>query len=220
MRQMTKPLLLIAIVLALPIVPAVVYGELFGQGLAAWRAEPPSPLLFSLGVAAILASDLFLPVPSSPLMTLAGAQLGWLAGTLVCWLGLTTGAVAAFALARRWGPALVGRLVAREELERMRVAAGEHFLWMLLVTRPLPVLAEAAVLLAGLVGAPWRQCLPTIAIGNMCVAACFCVMGQFAEDRQWLTPAIVASMAIPLVLSWLIRRRINSQPGVSEATKS
>ena len=206
MSDLTKPLLLIAIVLALPIVPAVVWGEMFGQGIADWQTGPPPAIPFALATAAILASDLFLPIPSSPLMTLAGAQLGWLAATLVCWLGMTIGATLAFAMARRWGPKLVARFVSSEELERLRTATGSHVGWMLLATRPLPVLAEAGVLLAGLVGVSWRRFLPTIAIGNLCIATCYCALGQFSHAREWLTPALAISIAIPILLGWLVRK--------------
>ena len=73
-------------------------------------------------VTAVLASDVFLPVPSGPLSTLAGSQLGFLLGTAASTLGMTLGGMVAFGLARLWGWPLAERLASVEHLHSMSQA--------------------------------------------------------------------------------------------------
>jgi 3-dehydroquinate synthase len=42
---------------------------------------------------------------------------------------------------------------------------------ILVITRALPILAEAAVLLMGTVDLPWRQFLPAVMLSNLGIAA-------------------------------------------------
>jgi len=59
---------------------------------------------------AVLAVDLLLPVPSSMVATLGGAELGVVTGTACAWLGLTISAVAGWWLGRRAGGLALERL--------------------------------------------------------------------------------------------------------------
>lgn len=62
---------------------------------------------------------------------------------------MTVGGMIAFALARRWGRPLAERFAGAEELSELEDTASTHGTWLVLLTRPLPVLAEAGVLLVG-----------------------------------------------------------------------
>lgn len=206
MRGVLRPLLLVAIVLAVPIVPLLIWGEMFTAQLADWQQSPPSRWALAAAVSALLASDIFLPVPSGPVSTLAGAELGAVLGTAACWLGMTLGAVAAFALARRWRRPLALRLATEADLERMQAACRRHDSWMLLVTRPLPVLAEACVLLCGTLDTSWRRFLTAVATSNLAIAATYCLLGQYAAQREWLVVAVCLSLAVPVALALWARQ--------------
>ena len=158
-------------------------------------------------MAAILASDVFLPVPSGPMSTLAGSQLGFVAGTAVSTLGMTLGAAIAFALAKAWGRPLAARYCSSEQLAELESACTEHGVWMLMLTRPLPVLAEACALLVGALQMRWRQFLLTVTISNFLIAATYSWLGQQAARYGWLPMALCASVAVPLLITWWWRRR-------------
>ena len=98
------------VVLAIPIVPFL----LFGERVEAVAARPGTsirrlPARVAAVVIGLLATDIFLPIPSSLVSTLAGWQLGRSAEPLASWLGMSLGA-AIWALrspavrASRWWP--------------------------------------------------------------------------------------------------------------------
>jgi len=202
-----KPLLLITVVLILPLILLAVWGETFLAVAQRWQIEPPAPSVLALAVTAILASDVFLPVPSGPISTLAGSQLGFVVGTAVSTVGMTLGAAIAFGLAKAWGRPLAARYCSPEQLAELEAACREHGVWMLILTRPLPVLAEACALLVGAWQMCWRQFLPTVAVSNLVIAATYSALGQQAVHYGWLPMALCASVAAPLIITWWWRRK-------------
>ena len=202
-----KPLLLVVVVLIFPLVLLAVWGETFSAVAQRWQADPPAKWILAAAVTAILASDLFLPVPSGPISTLAGSQLGFWLGTAVSTLGMTVGAVVAFALAKAWGRPLAARYASDKRLAELETACTQQGVWMLFLSRPLPILAEACALLVGALQMSWKQFLPTIVLSNLLVAATYSALGQQAADYGWLPIALCASVALPLLATWWYRRR-------------
>ncbi|MEN1681841.1 MAG: VTT domain-containing protein [Planctomycetota bacterium] len=199
-------LTVIALVLAAPIVPALAFGELGAGWIEAWRESPPAAGVAAAAIGGALALDIVAPLPSGPLMTLAGALLGGPVGTLVGWLGLTVGAGLGYVAARVFGPRVASRLVSAEDLAQMRGASAEWAVWVLLATRPLPVLAEAAVLWAGLVGVPWARFFAPVAWANLILAGAYASLGVWAADGGWLLVALSLACVAPLVLLLVARR--------------
>ena len=207
MHDFLRPLLLVSILLMIPIIPLLIWGELFTHPLAVWRESPPSREIIAVTVVAVLAADVFLPIPSGPVSTLAGAELGAVWGTLFCWLGMTSGAVLAYGLACRWGRAVALRFSNEKDLARLKSSAKSHDIWLLIITRPLPVFAEAGVLLAGLLRIPWYRFLLTVAVSNLAIAGTYCMLGEYAVERAWLPGALCLSLAVPVGLALVARRR-------------
>lgn len=207
MQDFLRPLLLLSIVLMVPVIPLLIWGELFTHSLAVWQESPPSRGVIGTAIVAVLAADIFLPIPSGPISTLAGAELGAFWGTLFCWLGMTTGAVLAYGLARRWGRAVALRFSSEKDLARLESSAQVHDVWLLIIARPLPVFAEASVLLAGLLRIPWHRFFPTVAASNLAIAGTYCMLGEYAVERAWLPGAVCLSLAVPVGLALVARRR-------------
>jgi len=203
-----KPLLLVTVVLILPLLLLAIWGETFSAVAQRWQAEPPARWILATAVIAILASDVFLPVPSGPLSTLAGSQLGFFLGTAVSTVGMTLGAVIAFALAKAWGRPLAARYASANRLAELETACTEHGVWMLFLSRPLPILAEACALLVGALQMPWKQFLPTVIASNLLIAATYSALGQHAATYGWLPIALCTSVALPLLATWWYRRRM------------
>jgi uncharacterized membrane protein YdjX (TVP38/TMEM64 family) len=216
-RRLARPLLLITIVLVVPIALLALRGESFATQLREWQTHPPAPMTLATLVVAILAADIVLPVPSGPISTLAGSHLGIALGTAASALGMTLGAVTAFAVAREFGraPNEKGNPVSREAAAERSAsqspdaeqAARSHGPWMLVLTRPLPIIAEAAVLVAGSLHMPWRTFLPPVVVSNVAISATYAALGQQAAEHHWLPLAVAASMAIPLAIALHLRRR-------------
>ena len=208
-NPLIKPLVLVALVLVLPLVLLALRGESFSSLIDRWREEPPSRGQMFLAVTAVLASDVFLPVPSGPISTLAGSELGFLAGTVASTLGMTLGGIVAFGLARRWGWPLAERLASKERLTQMSRTATEQGSWLVLLTRPLPVMAEACVLLMGALQMRWLIFLPTLMASNLIVASIYAALGQHAGQQGWLPVADCFSIAVPGLVAWACKKSLN-----------
>lgn len=180
---------------------------------------PMSDEWFATAVVLLLASDTLLPVPSSVIMTLSGARLGWLWGSGVSWLGLTCGGLALFLLVQWLGQITLRRWLAPEELAKWKAASSRWGPVWLVATRPIPLVAEAAVALAALQQMPIRHFALALATSNLLLAILYGVLGHIAVEHEWLVWALVASAALPMLLAaWLqgrkrhVRSEGNSRP--------
>src|SRR5262245_2787085 len=201
MRELLRPMLPMIVVLAIPIVPFILFGqERIETQLRLWREQPPPAAFVSAAVIVLLASDIFLPIPSSAVSTLAGWQLGAVAGALVAWAGMSLGAVIGFALAKRFGQPVVAWLTRPQDLDRTRRLAERFGPALLILGRGVPVLAEATVLLVGMHGLAWRRFLPPVLLANLGLAIAYAVFGEIAGRRQWLPLALGASIALPVLM--------------------
>jgi len=204
------PTLLITVVLILPLLLFVFWGETFLSVAEQWQTDPPGRWALAAAVTAILASDVFLPVPSGPISTLAGSQLGIVLGTASSTIGMTLGSLLAFALAKTWGRPLALHTWSTNHLAEIETACANHGVWMLILSRPLPILAEACVLLVGALQMRWQQFLPTVLVSNFLIAATYSVLGQQAADYGWLPMAVCASIGVPVLITWWWRRQLPS----------
>src|SRR5437763_10869108 len=102
-------------------------------------------LAASLGVGLLIA-DVLLPVPSSLVMVAHGALFGVVIGTLLSLLGSVGAALFGFAIGRRGGR-LLTRVVSPEERARADYLLGRWGSLAIVVTRPIPVLAETVAIM-------------------------------------------------------------------------
>ena len=110
--------------------------------------------IVAIAVVLLLALDVLLPVPSSVVSTAAGAALGFLPGLLASTAGMTLGSILGYACGRMWGLPLTRHVVREKDLEHVSARFQQGAAWALAVMRPVPVLAEASSLFAGVAGVP------------------------------------------------------------------
>ena len=206
MTSLLRPLLIVTLVLALPLVPLAVLGTSFEDRLSDWIERDRRPPAIAAAVVGLLAADIVLPVPSSFVSTYGGVRLGVLVGTLASWTGMTLGAVAAYALARRFGRPVAQRFADAQELDRLERVACRLGWGILVVARPLPVVAEASVLLAGVARLPWHRFLFVVGFSNLGVSLVYAWFGHLAIQRDQVVPVLVASVALPLLATAIARR--------------
>ncbi len=182
-------LTLVAVVL-LPVIPFVVVGELPGDE---WLEQQEGR--FSLGVvgAALLAADVFLPIPSTVVGTVLGARLGFVQGSLWAWFGLVAGNLLGYG---------AGRAALKQvgmELPSWQTALA------LFVSRPIPILAEAVAIAAGAGGVPlWTFAWASVA-GNAVFAVVLGGSGAALLSKDWAGVGLVLPMALPVLGYVLIR---------------
>src|SRR5215216_2133165 len=166
-------------------------------------------LAASLGVGLLIA-DVVLPVPSSLVMVAHGALFGVVIGTTLSVVGSTGAALVGFALGRRGGPLLAGLVPAEERARADRLLARWGTL-AIIVTRPVPLLAETTAIVAGASTLEWRRVALAALAGNLPVALVYALTGAVAASFE--NGALVFGLVFGLVLvvaavSWLVGRRL------------
>ncbi|WP_182870042.1 TVP38/TMEM64 family protein [Stieleria mannarensis] len=206
MRELFRTLPLMCVVLLVPVLPFLLFGGQLETWLRGVAEDPPSVAATAALVIGLLATDILLPIPSSVVSTMSGWQLGWWRGTLATWVGMNLGAVIGFALARRWGQPFALWFSSGEDLDRMREVSQRYGPLVLVLTRAVPVFAEASVLISGIHRLSWRRFLPAILLSNLGIAIAYSALGEYAQRHQWLPFALGASIGLPVLIAAAAKR--------------
>ena len=181
MPMMIRWLALACVVLAAILVPFALLQEPITQWTQEWLARPQAPWVLGVGIAALLASDVLLPVPSSLVSVGAGALLGFGGGAFASAAGMTLGCIFGYWVGRRGARHPAEKLLGHGEmakLERAHLRWGE---WMVLLMRPVPVLAEASVVFAGMGSMRFSRFLAMTTLANVAISAAYAWMGANAR---------------------------------------
>ena len=169
------------------------------RGLAAW-----------VGVG-LLVADIVLPVPSSVVMLAHGALFGVIPGAALSLLGRTGNAVVGVLIGRGAGKFLSRRAVRRsfdtgkgaELVRRLGLAA-------VVLTRPVPVLAESTLVAAAAMGLWPPAVVGAAVVGALPEAVLYAVAGDIATS--YANGAIVFVAVIVLAgAAWAVGARIETK---------
>ena len=155
----------------------------------------------------VLASDIFLPVPSSIASTACGLVLGPVLGFAVSFLAMSASAASGYALGR-FASGTAARIVGASDMAALREFQRRAGPWTLLALRPVPVLSEVSAVFAGIGRIPVVPTALQLVLGNAVVSLVYVLVGAFfadAERGSWL--AFLAAMAVSGVF-FLIRSRM------------
>ncbi|HEY0144066.1 MAG TPA: VTT domain-containing protein [Thermoanaerobaculia bacterium] len=152
----------------------------------------------------LLIADVFLPVPSSLIMVGHGALFGIATGTLLSLVGSTASALTAFAVGRA-GNGLIRRFVSPREHERAGAMLERWGLVAIVITRPIPILAETVAILAGSSPVTWPRMLVAAAAGSIVPAAAYAWAGAHAQGVGMQTViffGVLAVTAVMMLIGW------------------
>lgn len=210
---MKRPLPWRAIALFL-FVSAVVLATFFlwGERIDAWTQKvvekaADDKTLIAVILFLVLASDIFLPVPSSIASTACGLVLGPVLGFAVSFLAMSASAASGYALGR-FASGTAARIVGASDMAALREFQRRAGPWTLLALRPVPVLSEVSAVFAGIGRIPVVPTALQLALGNAVVSLVYVLVGAFfadADQGAWL--AFLAAMAVSGVF-FLIRSRM------------
>lgn len=161
------------------------------------------PALLGVG---LLITDVVLPVPSSLIMVANGALFGVVVGASLSLVGKLGAALAGFALGRG-SRRVVDRMIGERERERGEQLLARWGLLAILVTRPLPVVAETVVVIAAASGLRMVPVVLTALLGSVPEAVIYGLAGAAAASFGnqvliWLALVALAG------LTWLVARRV------------
>lgn len=191
MNAKSRLILVILLALIIPIVPFLVIGELPGDRWLSARDD--NALLFGITGAGLLVTDILLPIPSSIVGTMLGARLGFLTGWAWAWAGLVIGNSIGYT---------VGRLL----LSRFKPGIPQTpTLFLLFISRPVPVLAEAVTFAAGAERMEFPRFLGVTLLGNGFYALALAANGAALLPAALAGPGLILPMGLP-VAAWLAWR--------------
>lgn len=181
--------------LAHPDHPICCHRELPGER---WlNAAGEDQLRFGLTGAGLLMLDVLLPIPSSIIGALLGGRLGFATGFVWILFGLTSGHALGYAL---------GRLVPQRWASELPAAPS----WIaVLLSRPVPVFAEALAIAAGAERMPISAFASSALLGDAIYAAALAANGAtWLPDGMWGV-GLAGPMLVP-VIGYLAFRRFHA----------
>jgi uncharacterized membrane protein YdjX (TVP38/TMEM64 family) len=183
---------------------------LFGEQIETWtetflQSASDKSTLIAVVLGSLLAIDILVPVPSSLTSTAAGFFLGLPGGIATSLAGMTISCVVGYWLGARFGRPVASRLVGNDELTRLEKLSHRFGNWVIVVTRAVPVLAEASVLFAGISGMPMHQFLLLSTLSNLGVSVVYAAVGAFSANVNSFLFAFGGSILVPLVAMILTR---------------
>ena len=196
-RRFAKLAALAAFMLAVVIVPFLLFGDgLDSFARNAMASASHRPLAGLVGFL-LLAADVVLPIPSTVVIAVLGGWLGAFTGTLVAAGGLTLGCAIGYWLGKQLGFDFAERTIGREDFAAVSTWFERHGVLVLAFCRPVPVLAEATVIAAGVAGLPARKVLIVTTLANIGFAAVYALLGASADTGVGFLAALAASIALP-----------------------
>ncbi len=124
----------------------------------------------------LLLFDVFIPVPSSVIMIANGALFGVALGTLLSLVGSTGAALVGYWTGRR-GESVVARFIPAEERDQAARLLQRWGIFAIIITRPVPILAETLAIIAGVAGIGGRRVFLAALIGGIPAALLYAIAG-------------------------------------------
>jgi uncharacterized membrane protein YdjX (TVP38/TMEM64 family) len=189
MRWTVITVILIAFVL-------VLFETQFNAFAARVTAGESARWIAAVSIAALLASDVVLPIPSSIVSTAAGVLLGFWRGAIVVWVGMMGACLIGYALGVR-ASRLARNFVGPQGLARAERLVERYGDWAIVLCRPVPVLAEASVIFAGLMRAPFQRFLWLTVASNLGIAVGYAAFGAFSMRVDSFLMAFIGALLVP-----------------------
>jgi uncharacterized membrane protein YdjX (TVP38/TMEM64 family) len=187
------------VLIALVVVPFFLFEAEFNAFAQRMTQTDVGAWVAAASIFGLLAFDVLLPVPSSIVSTAAGVLLGFWRGAAIVWAGMMVGCLFGYALGRRVSGAAT-RFVGDDGLRRAEALAQRYGEWTLVICRPVPVLAEASVMFAGLIRAPFARFAGLTALSNLGIAIGYTAFGAFSMTIDSFIVAFAGALLIPGVV--------------------
>jgi uncharacterized membrane protein YdjX (TVP38/TMEM64 family) len=177
-----------------------------------WLDDAGAPAAL-IGVGLLL-FDVFIPVPSSVIMIANGALFGIVVGSLLSLVGSTGAALTGYWTGRK-GESVVAKFVPDDERERASDFLHRWGIFAIIVSRPVPILAETLAIIAGVAGIGWRKVLLAALIGGIPAALLYAIAGATIRGAgkgiYVFLLVLLLSGAVWLVGRWIEPRFRSSQ---------
>jgi uncharacterized membrane protein YdjX (TVP38/TMEM64 family) len=162
---------------------------------------------------ALLIADVVAPVPSSIIMFANGVLFGPILGAILSLVGGMGAAAFGYWIGTK-GETAAKKWMGEDALIRANGFFRNYGMMAVIVSRPIPMLAEAASIIAGLSVMPLKRFFLAALVGLLPAVSLYAIAGAFAVD---LNSGLYAFFAVILLagLVWMIGRKVISQGSTS-----
>ncbi len=174
---------------------------LWGGAIDAWmtdavRRAGENHALVALILFTVLASDIFLPVPSCLASTLCGSLLGLWFGFAVSFAAMSASAAVGYVLGRIGGDR-VRQFIGEGDFKSLEALHRRSGGALLLALRPVPILSETSVLFAGFAKVPVKEAALFLGLGNALVSAVYAALGAwFTTETDHVSWSLLVCFAL------------------------
>jgi len=187
---------LAVLVLALILVPFFLFEDWFNALATRLMSGQASSWFTATAIVGLLGSDVVLPIPSGIVSAAAGLLLGFWRGVAVIWVGMTISCVIGYAIGFS-SAAAAKRFVGADGLTRASALAEHYGDMMMVISRPVPVLAEASTIFAGLVRTPFARFFGMTSSANLGIAVGYAAIGAFSVQAHSFLIAFIGALVVP-----------------------
>ena len=187
------------------LLPFVLWGERLEERATSWLRESDRAWWTALLGVALLVADVLLPVPSSVVSVALCWALGPFWGAISIAIGNTLGFGTGYGIGRLAPERRLRGWVGEDLWDRARALARTEALWWIAMSRPLPVLAEIAALLAGVARVPWHAALGHAMASSCLVGAVYGASAWLGQQEPSLGGTLLVLLAWPS-FTWALHR--------------
>ena len=185
-----------AILIGLVLIPFVLFEHEFNAFAARMTSTGTAAWLAGLSIFGLLGLDVILPVPSSIVSTAAGVLFGVWLGASIVWAGMMVACLFGYALGAKTA-GVARRFVGEDGLRRAESLMRQYGDYTIVLCRPVPVLAEASVIFAGLIGAPFGRFLGLSLLSNLGIALGYAAFGAYSMRIDSFLAAFLGALILP-----------------------
>lgn len=175
-----------------------------GITLDGWLKSRDSTFTLALVSVLLLGVDVVLPVPSSVVMLSNGVLFGFAFGGGLSVVGGLLSAAAGYWIGRK-GQRLAQRFSTPTDQQRARGFLEKYGYLAVVISRPVPILAESVALLSGTLPLNFRKVLASALLGLLPVAFIYSFAGAYSTSFDNAGWAFLLNLAIA-GLVWLATR--------------
>ena len=173
--------------------------------------DGPDRMTAGLIIVAIMVGDLFIPIPSTLLMPVAGHVFGLFWGVVIVSTGSILLSLAGYGLGRYGTKSIISRIVSPIEVTKMERWMSRYGHWPVLFSKTLPMMAETVSLTAGIARMKFSDFMLYTVLGTLPVCFIYVWAGEHAERIETLLLIAAGGFLITLAAFAVLRRALGDK---------
>lgn len=205
MQSKFKWALFLVVILLIILIPFLIFNQSIENWTNYFLKSSPPKLLMGLVIGGLLSIDILVPVPSSIVSISGGYFLGFMAGTLISFAGMTVNCIVGYHLGAKLGNPVLKKLIGAAELSKLEKLQNNYGDWIIIISRAVPVLAEASILVAGIGSMSLNRFVLLILLSNLGISMVYAAIGAYSAHINSFLMAFAGAIILPAVTMAILK---------------